>query len=151
MSGETEKRALGEAPASASPPQEFVKLLEYLKSSRGFDFSGYKIPSLMRRVQKRMQQLGIGSYSDYVEFLEVHPDEFLPLFNMVLINVTGFFRDRRPGRCSPSRSCRASWRARGRTSRSAAGAPAAPPARRPTPWPYCSPRPWETTRSSGGG
>ncbi len=47
----------------------------------------------MRRMQKRMQQLGIGSYSDYVEFLEVHPDEFLPLFNMVLINVTAFFRD----------------------------------------------------------
>jgi len=90
---ETEKRAEGEAPESASPPKEFVTLLGYLKSSRGFDFSGYKISSLMRRVQKRMQQLGIGSYSDYVEFLEVHPDEFLPLFNMVLINVTGFFRD----------------------------------------------------------
>jgi two-component system CheB/CheR fusion protein len=93
MSGGAEKRARGEAPASASPPKEFVKLLEYLKSSRGFDFSGYKVSSLMRRVQKRMQQLGIAAYSDYVEFLEVHPDEFLPLFNMVLINVTSFFRD----------------------------------------------------------
>jgi two-component system CheB/CheR fusion protein len=93
MSGETEKRAGGEAPASASAPKDFVKLLEYLKSSRGFDFSGYKISSLMRRVQKRLQQIGIASYSDYVEFLEVHPDEFLPLFNMVLINVTSFFRD----------------------------------------------------------
>jgi two-component system CheB/CheR fusion protein len=78
-----------ETPAS----RDFIKLLEYLKSSRGFDFSGYKVPSLMRRVQKRMQQIGIASYSDYIDFLEVHPDEFLPLFNMVLINVTGFFRD----------------------------------------------------------
>jgi two-component system CheB/CheR fusion protein len=76
-----------------SPASDFVKLLEYLKSSRGFDFSGYKLSSLIRRVQKRMQQMGVASYGDYVEYLEVHPDEFLPLFNTVLINVTGFFRD----------------------------------------------------------
>src|SRR3954451_8716964 len=72
---------------------DFVKLLEYLKGTLGFDFSGYKLASLMRRVQKRMQQVGAGSYSDYIDFLEVHPDEFNPLFNTVLINVTAFFRD----------------------------------------------------------
>src|SRR3954462_1523404 len=76
-----------------SPTHDFVRLLEYLKASRGFDFSGYKLSSLIRRVQKRMQQIGVASYADYVDFLEVHPDEFLPLFNTVLINVTGFFRD----------------------------------------------------------
>jgi two-component system CheB/CheR fusion protein len=76
-----------------APPHDFVKLLDYLKSSRGFDFSGYKLSSLIRRVQKRMQQIGIAAYSEYIDFLEVHPDEFLPLFNTVLINVTGFFRD----------------------------------------------------------
>ncbi|HYX22760.1 MAG TPA: CheR family methyltransferase [Thermoanaerobaculia bacterium] len=76
-----------------SPASDFVKLLEYLKSARGFDFSGYKLSSLIRRVQKRMQQAGIASYADYVDFLEVHPDEFSPLFNTVLINVTAFFRD----------------------------------------------------------
>jgi two-component system CheB/CheR fusion protein len=72
---------------------DFLKLLEFLKSSRGFDFSGYKLSSLMRRVQKRMQQVGSANYSDYVDYLEVHQDEFLPLFNTVLINVTSFFRD----------------------------------------------------------
>ena len=76
-----------------SPPNEFVRLLDYLKATRGFDFSGYKLSSLIRRVQKRMQQIGVASYSDYIDYLEVHPDEFLPLFNTVLINVTGFFRD----------------------------------------------------------
>ena len=40
-----------------------------------------------------MQQIGVASYTDYIDYLEVHPDEFLPLFNTVLINVTGFFRD----------------------------------------------------------
>ncbi len=78
---------------NAGSPAGFVRLLEYLKSSRGFDFSGYKLSSLVRRVRKRMEQVGIGSYTDYVDFLEVHPDEFNPLFNTVLINVTGFFRD----------------------------------------------------------
>ena len=72
---------------------DFVRLLDYLKTTRGFDFSGYKLSSLIRRVRKRMQQIGIASYPEYVDFLEVHPDEFLPLFNTVLINVTGFFRD----------------------------------------------------------
>jgi two-component system CheB/CheR fusion protein len=72
---------------------DFVKLLDYLKSTRGFDFSGYKLSSLIRRVRKRMQQIGIGSYLDYIDFLEVHPDELTSLFNTVLINVTAFFRD----------------------------------------------------------
>jgi two-component system CheB/CheR fusion protein len=78
------------APASG---REFADLLEYLKNSRGFDFSGYKLSSLMRRVQKRMQMIGAAEYGDYMDYLEVHPDEFFPLFNTVLINVTSFFRD----------------------------------------------------------
>jgi hypothetical protein len=30
---------------------EFTRLLDYLRGSRGFDFSAYKVSSLMRRVQ----------------------------------------------------------------------------------------------------
>jgi two-component system CheB/CheR fusion protein len=82
-----------ESKAVEAPASDFIKLLDYLKSTRGFDFSGYKLSSLIRRVQKRMQQAGIASYSDYIDFLEVHPDEFLPFFNTILINVTSFFRD----------------------------------------------------------
>ena len=73
--------------------QDFVRLLEYLKTTRGFDFTGYKLSSLIRRVQKRMQQVDVKDYAAYLDFLEVHPDEFAPLFNTVLINVTDFFRD----------------------------------------------------------
>src|SRR5579871_1553142 len=72
---------------------EFEALLEYLKSSRGFDYTGYKRSSLMRRIRKRMQKLQVEQFSDYQDHLEVHPDEFVPLFNTILINVTGFFRD----------------------------------------------------------
>jgi len=73
--------------------KEFDGLLEYLKRTRGFDFNAYKRASLMRRVQKRMQTVSMQAFSDYTDFLEVHPDEFGQLFNVILINVTGFFRD----------------------------------------------------------
>jgi two-component system, chemotaxis family, CheB/CheR fusion protein len=69
-------------------------LLRYLKTSRGFDFTGYKRSTLTRRVLKRMAALkNIKTYENYQDYLEVHPEEFATLFNTVLINVTSFFRD----------------------------------------------------------
>jgi two-component system CheB/CheR fusion protein len=72
---------------------EFEQLLEYLRRNRGFDFTGYKRNSLMRRINKRMHALGIASYGSYTDYLEVHPEEFGRLFDTILINVTAFFRD----------------------------------------------------------
>lgn len=72
---------------------EFEALLTHLKRTRGFDFTGYKRSSLKRRVQRRLQMINIESYGDYIDHLEVHPEEFGLLFDMVLINVTNFFRD----------------------------------------------------------
>lgn len=77
----------------AAPAQDFTRLIDYLKQTRGFDFSAYKVSTLMRRIQKRMHDVGVETYADYIDFLEVHPDEFRPLFDTVLINVTEFFRD----------------------------------------------------------
>jgi two-component system, chemotaxis family, CheB/CheR fusion protein len=73
--------------------EAFDRLLDYLHRSRGFDFSKYKRASLMRRVLRRMQMVSLGLFDDYIDYLEVHPDEFAQLFNTILINVTGFFRD----------------------------------------------------------
>ena len=72
---------------------EFEALLNYVKRDRGFDFTGYKRSTLMRRVQKCMQIVEVESYSDYLNYLEVYPEEFGHLFNTILINVTSFFRD----------------------------------------------------------
>ncbi|MEV6846983.1 CheR family methyltransferase [Actinoplanes sp. NPDC051411] len=72
---------------------QFEALLVYLKESRGFDFTGYKRSSLIRRVNRRMNQVDVADYQDYLDFLQVHPDEFTALFNTILINVTAFFRD----------------------------------------------------------
>jgi two-component system CheB/CheR fusion protein len=71
----------------------FEALLEHLSRSRGFDFAAYKPTSLKRRVDRRMQTVGVGTYDEYIDYLEVHPDEFAALFDTILINVTSFFRD----------------------------------------------------------
>jgi two-component system CheB/CheR fusion protein len=71
----------------------FETLLEFLQQQRGFDFTGYKRPSLERRVKRRMQVVGVEDVERYIEYLEVHPEEFVQLFNTILINVTSFFRD----------------------------------------------------------
>ena len=73
--------------------QGFEELLTYLSESRGFDFGGYKRTGLARRMTKRMSALGLASYFEYLDYLQVHPDEFRQLFNAILINATGFFRD----------------------------------------------------------
>jgi two-component system CheB/CheR fusion protein len=68
-------------------------LLDFVHQSRGFDFSGYKRSSIQRRVTKRMSEVGVEGYEEYLDYLELHPEEFASLFNSILINVTGFFRD----------------------------------------------------------
>jgi two-component system CheB/CheR fusion protein len=83
----------GTAPVPATEA-DLEPLLEYLKSARGFDFSGYKRSSLERRIRKRMNHAGVDRFDEYQDYLEVTPDEFTELFNTILINVTAFFRDR---------------------------------------------------------
>ena len=78
----------------ATSDPNFEELLHYLKRSRGFDFTGYKRPSLMRLTKKRMGRVGMSSFSDYLDYLEVHPLELSHLFDTLLLNVTAFFRDK---------------------------------------------------------
>src|SRR5690349_15819857 len=75
------------------PDPAFEALLEFLKRQRGLDFTAYKRTSLERRFRRRMDAVGCPSYGDYLDYLEVHPDEYELLFEMLLINVTEFFRD----------------------------------------------------------
>ncbi len=78
---------------SELPDAQFEPLLEYLRTTRGFDFSGYKRPTLTRRVQKRVDELHLAGFAEYRDYLEVDAEEFAILFNTILINVTSFFRD----------------------------------------------------------
>ena len=69
------------------------QLLDYVKRERGFDFTGYRRPSLTRRIDKRILEASCEGYPDYLALLEAEPQEFAELFDMILINVTSFFRD----------------------------------------------------------
>ena len=71
----------------------FETLLTFIRNSRAFDLTGYKRTTLRRRFDRRMQAVGVDSYADYQDYMQVHPEEFGFLFDMVLINVTAFFRD----------------------------------------------------------
>ncbi len=73
--------------------QEFDELLLMLRETRGFDFTGYKRTTLHRRLRRRMDARGLSTLSEYRDYLELEPDEFARLFDSLLINVTGFFRD----------------------------------------------------------
>ncbi|HVL90513.1 MAG TPA: CheR family methyltransferase, partial [Actinomycetota bacterium] len=79
--------------AGAGQDEAFEALLHFLKQTRGFDFTGYKRSSLIRRVRRRMDAVGVFEFAAYTDFLQVHPEEFMHLFNTILINVTSFFRD----------------------------------------------------------
>lgn len=72
---------------------EFEALLNHIKRNRSFDFTGYKRSSLIRRIERRMQTLNLDAYEGYIDYLQFHPDEYVHLFNTILINVTDFFRD----------------------------------------------------------
>ena len=73
--------------------EAFEALLRYMRDSRGFDFTGYKRTSLIRRVRHRMAHAGYDTFEEYLDVLQASSDEFSALFNSVLINVTSFFRD----------------------------------------------------------
>ena len=76
-----------------SADEAFESLLHYLRDSRGVDFTGYKRTSLVRRVRHRMDHAGHQAFEDYLDVLQADSDEFVALFNTILINVTSFFRD----------------------------------------------------------
>lgn len=71
----------------------FEALLQYIKQTHNFDYTGYKRPSLLRRVQYTMDMIPIEGYSNYTNYLEKNPEEFRHLFNTIEINLTWFFRN----------------------------------------------------------
>ena len=72
---------------------ELDELLHTLATERDLDLRGYKHTTLERRLRKRLDQLSIGSYESYLEYVRSNPDETNLLLDTVLINVTEFFRD----------------------------------------------------------
>jgi len=64
-----------------------------LKRQTGHDFSRYKPNTIKRRIQRRLSLNQIRELEGYLRLLRENPREMESLFQDLLINVTGFFRD----------------------------------------------------------
>ncbi|WP_128893130.1 CheR family methyltransferase [Erythrobacter sp. HKB08] len=69
-------------------------LCSIVRDTSGHDFSRYKKSTLLRRIARRMQLLGVDRPADYLSRLREDESECSALFQDLLINVTRFFRDR---------------------------------------------------------
>ena len=71
-------------------------MLGQVREQSGIDFSRYKRPTILRRLQRRMVATGMRKLSDYRRYLLHHSEEYSRLVASFLINVTEFFRDAAP-------------------------------------------------------
>ncbi len=71
----------------------FRTIISMLKTRRGFDFSYYKLPTLKRRIARRMAMAQTKNAKDYLKQLRENKEELNALFDDMLISVSAFFRD----------------------------------------------------------
>jgi two-component system, chemotaxis family, CheB/CheR fusion protein len=86
---ETERAAKSEYQKADDLGRIFLSL----KKQMGVDFTGYKLGTLNRRIQRRMALHRITKLGQYARFLRNNKKEIKALFDDLLINVTRFFRD----------------------------------------------------------
>ena len=80
-------------PPENPPVEQIGRVLELLRTRSHYDFHLYRKNMLTRRIQRRMGICQIEEVSEYVAFLQQHPDEIISLSRDLLIGVTSFFRD----------------------------------------------------------
>jgi len=68
-------------------------LLDKVYRDTGFDFREYKRGTITRRLERRLHATGAKTYPDYMQFLDVHQEEYESLIDYLTINVSGFFRN----------------------------------------------------------
>ena len=73
--------------------QSVENILEILKRQRSMDFSGYRIPMLERRLQKRVHNTKTKNLKGYLEYINENQDELDHLIDVFTINVSRFFRN----------------------------------------------------------
>lgn len=69
------------------------KIFAMLRSKTKIDFTFYKPPTIMRRIERRISINQVRSIEEYVDYLSHHPAEVTALYRELLIGVTNFYRD----------------------------------------------------------
>jgi len=75
---------------------QFEKLRKIIYDRSGIHFPDAKKYVLESRLGRRLEELELGDYDQYVQFLSMGPymdDEFQEMFNKITINETSFFRN----------------------------------------------------------
>jgi len=122
--------------AASEPPQaqDDEKLLQeimtLLRTNTQHDFRHYKLGTVLRRVERRLQVNGLPDLKSYRDFLLSNPREAAPLLQDMLISVTNFFRDHTASTRWSGTSFLASLRVASQASRSGRGSQGARPARK---------------------
>ncbi|MBD0368419.1 MAG: chemotaxis protein, partial [Flavisolibacter sp.] len=73
--------------------QALPEVLNLIEKHCGYDFHNYKTPTIIRRISRRMNQLGKKKFDEYLVHLRQHGEECKILGKEFLIGVTKFFRD----------------------------------------------------------
>ena len=75
------------------PPDNLQRIYDVLQPVSGVDFRHYKLPTIKRRLFRRMALHRITDVGDYLQLLEGNANEARSLYQDLLIHVTRFFRD----------------------------------------------------------
>jgi two-component system CheB/CheR fusion protein len=75
--------------------QALRKIFKQLRLRTGNDFSNYKKPTLLRRIERRINVRALPDLPSYAMYLVEQPAEVQALLKDLLISVTNFFRDER--------------------------------------------------------
>lgn len=73
--------------------QALREIFTQLRLRTGHDFSNYKRPTLLRRIERRINIRNLPDLPAYALFVQQYPDEIAALLKDLLISVTNFFRD----------------------------------------------------------
>ena len=79
--------------APRHPEENLARVFSILRNATGVDFAQYKLPTIRRRLQRRMVLHKIETLADYVRLLQKNADEVHALYEDILIHVTRFFRE----------------------------------------------------------
>jgi PAS domain S-box-containing protein len=71
------------------------EIFSHLRLQTGHDFSNYKRPTLLRRIERRINIRNFSDLPSYAAFVVKDPDEVTMLLKDLLISVTNFFRDKK--------------------------------------------------------
>jgi len=83
-----------ETEISADQRRELEQLQRQVLEATGIDFSSYKEETLLRRLEKRKEAMGVATADAYQALIRRDPHELHALQHLFLVSMSSFFRDR---------------------------------------------------------